>query len=112
MNLEEAINQLRTVKEIAIVPIRTAIEIVLSEIDRLQEENEKLDCIVTHKLIGEPKEITLREGLELIQKECHEHEKCKECATFKEFCMFGNWACKWDIDNIIKAVEKLKEEGE
>lgn len=72
----------------------------------------KFDCEMDK--LNEPKEITLREGLELMKKECEENEECdgdgKNCGIVG-VCFNLQYPMSWDIDNMIKAAEKLKEEN-
>lgn len=118
MNLEESIELLKSVRGneyVATSDYESALGTVLAEIDRLKVKNEQLNYLVNQWFIGEPKEIGLREGLELMKKECKDCDKCanKKC-PFYENCMphEGIYYPKcWDIDNIIQAVEKLKEEN-
>ena len=68
----------------------------------------KFDCEMDK--LNEPKEITLREGLEFLQKECKGTD-CKKCKNdLKTVCIdaFELSPANWDINNIIQAVEHLK----
>ena len=134
MSLEEAKNELEELKSVIHISFwnreyidkkTKAIDTVLAEIDRLKKvkvemrkvayeegfKQAKFDCEMDK--LNEPKEITFREGLEFLQKECKGTD-CKKCKNdLKTVCIdeFELSPANWDIDNITKAVEKLKEEN-
>lgn len=131
MNLEKAKGILEDLiydyvfeKRVATTEEIKAMEKVLIEIDRLKEisakafengfKQAKFDCEMDK--LNEPKEITLRDGLELIQKQCDKAKigECNQCPMNCITCYNRNFDTPymWDIDNIIQAVEKLKEENE
>ena len=102
MNLEEAIKQIKEIRDESeffseqsntrnyYLAKIYAIDTVLAEIDRLKVKNEQLNNLLVNQwFIGEPKEMTLREGLELIQKECEKHEVHSSC-EFRRFCINSN----------------------
>ena len=122
MNLEEAIEHLKAMKELSIAPTNKAIELVLAEMNILQADLYSANTIIDDLVGG--KEITLREGLELISKQCINKQQTGDCDSwdcrfYDRFCSkvqtalnFSSEPIDWDIDNIIKAIEKLKKESD